>query len=462
MMTVRRLAWSLACAATVLVVRGTAGAQDGGLPVEPPAPLLAGQIVVGVSNRIEWLDPNDGQAIHKKTPIPLPSFGWMRLIHQGEFVLAEGVTRDFQTRGLALLRRNGQVLWTRTHAWNYGNGLSHHIFLGVDGTAAFHTQEGGTVVSPAGAETSTGRLVPMGPPTHGKVPLQTLARLSDDGPPAKPKWLALDRGSIDDRAPDLTADEVVVLPQEEWTRIRLVRALKTHAQQPLQLLDLRPIALESIASLPLPRPCEGFWLERTGSPRYFRGGCSGSRRHEALLLDVKAKRLVRMKIPDENQAPPEGVSANVDREGTVFATVATGCSASLYSASRSLKWTKVRDFERDVPLEIYPVCNHLTLRPQLHPSNFPICVGSHEKDNGWITIYVQQQDGTWLPLPYDVFNLQGGCSPDGHSVVMGLEKKTKIVLSIARLDRNAQRVVEFDVKPAGGLLGSVLPAVWIP
>jgi hypothetical protein len=87
-----------------------------------------------------------------------------------------------------------------------------------------------------------------------------------------------------------------------------------------------------------------------------------------MLLDVKAKRLVRMKIPEESQAPPQGVSANVEREGTAFATVATGCSASLFSASRSLKWTKVRDFERDLPLEIHPVCNHLTLRPVLAPS----------------------------------------------------------------------------------------------
>jgi hypothetical protein len=69
-----------------------------------------------------------------------------------------------------------------------------------------------------------------------------------------------------------------------------------------------------------------------------------------MLLDVKTKRLVRMKIPEESQAPSEGVSATVDREGTAFATVATGCSAALFSASRSLKWTKVRNFERDVPL----------------------------------------------------------------------------------------------------------------
>lgn len=420
-----------------------------------------GQIIVGIASRIEWLNPANGQALHRQAPIDVRQFVWQRFIHRGDFVLAEGLGDSYRTRGLALLQRDGRVLWSQTHY--YGNRMSQYIYLGVDGIVAFDTPSGARIVKPTGEAVPTGNSVPIGPPTRGVVPIKPFTALTCGE--QSHEWLYFDRLIHSHDAPAFADADLNLIPVLSRGRLSIVKALKTHPQRPFEnWSNSWQLVSRRVASVAIPAYCFEARIAQTASSSHFILQCKRAEDHYVqLLVDVHTKRVTTLYSPGKQMdSPCEVSSMTLNNEGTAYASVWHGCTASVHRADSPWRWSTLRSFDTTVPLSISSICGHLVLRRDPYKTGNCSC-GSPTVDeaNSVVKAYVQQQDGTWLALPYEVAELKDGCSPDGHTTAAPFERDKRVGISIVSLDHVENQIVEYAEGSSGAGLGSIVPLVWV-
>jgi hypothetical protein len=409
-------------------------------------------LVVGDGARIESIDPETAAVVATIEPVRLPGFVWERFLKRGRFLLAEGRGETapgpvpYYLRGLALIDDAGRVLWTKTQPMMQ-NRVSHQIFLDEEGSVAFDSLAGSGLIARDGSVLDTAS-VPAGPVLHGT---RNFLPLRHGCAPEASSWLRLDTMQSFDSPPDSLVDALPLHAIVEDERIAFVATVDPYPEN-----DFFRFAARTVAHVPFPPGCRGqdrTVVATTLSPRHEVLECWNDERSiEATgpatpaLFDVDARsrtvRPIRVPASDPSGVAPEArmhdiVSATVRADGAMVATVWNTCTSTVYVSAPSAAWKKIPWAPLfGPPVDPVPVCGHLTLQPTAMPSNMG-CGQSAGAVNPADVTYVEQPDGTWRTLPFEIGAARAqDCSADSAFVAF-----VHGDLTVARFDSDGRQVI---------------------
>jgi hypothetical protein len=402
-------------------------------------------LVVGNGALLESIDPGTGRVVASIKPVDVADLTWKRLDRRGGFLLAEGWSElrkgpiPYFERGIVLFNDAGAVLWSRTQAFPL-NGFASTLFLGDDGSVGLDGHDGPGIILVDGTKVET-PTVPVGAVVGGVAPL---ARRGEDGVGS---WFYVAKRQ-EQKASELLASDRKAIEQ----KLVISPAVDRDKQRASLVIELavnlgaederyrRPV--KTVARLRLPEKCQGTTdLQPTLAPDIYVLRCNPwqddrDRRPQFFTVNLKKRKLAPIQ-PPRTDDQHIFVGASVDADGTVLASVSSGCSTELFAASPGKKWREI-PFKQEwgASMGPTPIAGSLAMQGVAWPvynHNCGWAPGTKKPDvlpGTWT--YFRRPDGPWLALPYRVAaplsaDRNWAVSFDGTAMVR-LDREQRVVL----------------------------------
>jgi hypothetical protein len=304
---------------------------------------------------------------------------------------------------------------------------------------------GAGLIARDGSVLDTG-FVPAGPVAHGArdfIPLRNWCALEASS------WLRLDTMQYADSPPDFIVDALPLHASVEAGRVSFVATVDPYPENEFFRFGVRTVA--RIPASPACQDPNRAYVAPTLSPRHeilkcwdpWQEGGAGPGHATLFVVDLHAHAVRRIRPPSSDVSgvsprTPDAVAATVRTDGSVVATVWNACTSVAYVSEAAAAWKRIAvALLFGPPLEPAPICGRLTLRPGAMPANMG-CGRAAGTLNPEDVTYVEQPDGTWLTLPYEVFaSRRQDCAGDGGFAAFVRSG----ALAVTRFDRVGLRVI---------------------